>query len=90
MPLSYLTIAQFCEFHGCSTVVIEEFIEHGIFEAHYDDDVLLIPYQEVPRLEKALRIHLDLGVNAVGIDIILNLLSRLEEREFDPAEGEVI
>lgn len=90
MPLSYLTISQFCDFHGCSTVIIEEFIEHGIFEAHYENDVILIPHPEVSRLERALRIHLDLGVNVAGIDIILNLLSRLEEREFDRTEGEVI
>lgn len=82
MSLSYLTISQFCEFHGCSTVIIEDFIEHGVFEAHYENDLVLIPFPEVPRLERALRIHLDLGVNAVGIDIILNLLSQLEEQRY--------
>lgn len=82
MSISYLTIPQFCAFHGCKTIIIEEFMEHGIFEAHYENDVVLIPSPEVPRLERALRIHLDLGVNAVGIDIILNLLGRLEEQRF--------
>lgn len=86
MPLSYLTVSQFCEFHGCNTIIIEEFMEHGIFEAHYEKDLVLIPYPEVPRLERALRLHLDLGVNAVGIDIILNLLEQLEERRFQILE----
>jgi hypothetical protein len=62
-------------------------MEHGIFEAHYENDVVLIPSPEVPRLERALRIHLDLGVNVVGIDIILNLLSQLEEQRFNTIEG---
>lgn len=87
MSLSYLTITQFCDFHGCSITIIEEFIEHGIFEAQYENDVILIPYLELSRLEQALRIHLDLGVNTIGVDIILNLLDQLEGRQL-VSEGE--
>lgn len=87
MSSAYLTITQFCDFHGCRTTIIEEFIEHGIFEVHYENEVPLIPYPELPRLERALRIHLDLGVNTVGIDIILNLLGQLEARLFETIEG---
>ncbi|NJC25593.1 chaperone modulator CbpM [Neolewinella antarctica] len=86
MSLSHLTVAQFCDFHGCSTVIIEEFAEQGIFETHYENGLVLIPYSEISRLERALRIHLDLGVNAVGIDIILNLLEQLDARRFDRIE----
>lgn len=78
MSLSHLTITQFCDFHECSITIIEEFIEHGILEAQYENDMVLIPSPQLPRLERALRIHLDLGVNTVGIDIILNLLDQLE------------
>jgi hypothetical protein len=87
MSLSYLTITQFCDFHECKITIIEEFIEHGIFEAQYENDVVLIPYPELPRLERALRIYLDLGVNTVGIDIILNLLDQLEAQRLG-ADGE--
>ena len=78
MATTYLTIQQFCSFHQCETVIIEEFLEHDIIEAQYENDVCIIPPPQVPRLERALRLHLDLGVNAAGIDIILNLLDRLE------------
>jgi len=33
-----------------------------------------------------MRLHLDLGVNAAGIDIILNLLDRLEDPWFAAIE----
>lgn len=78
MATTYITIQQFCTFHQCETVIIEEFLEHGIFTAHQREEIITIPEPEVPRLERALRLYQDLGVNAAGIDIILNLLDRLE------------
>ncbi|WP_020569675.1 chaperone modulator CbpM [Neolewinella persica] len=82
MPITYVTIQQFCTFHQCDTVIIEEFLEHGIVKVHLQNDLVVIPEPEVPRLERAYRLHADLGVNAAGIDIILNLLDRLEGERF--------
>ena len=76
--VTYVTVQQFCAFHQCETVIIEEFIEHGICEAHVRGEIMVIPEPQVPRIERALRLYLDLGVNVPGIDIILNLLDRLE------------
>lgn len=76
--VAYLTIQQFCAYHECDAVIVEEFLDHGIFEAQRRNDIVVIPEPEVPRLERALRLHLDLGVNAAGIDVILHLLDRLE------------
>lgn len=79
--VQYISIQQFCDFHGCETVIIEEFLEYGIFAASRpEEDIILIPSPALPRLERALRLHQELGVNAAGIDIILNLLDRLEDR----------
>lgn len=76
--LTYISVQQFCSFHGCDTIIVEEFIEHGIVQVAQTDDAPVIPVTDVPRAERALRLHRDLGVNAAGIDIILNLLDRLE------------
>lgn len=78
--VAYVTLQQFCAFHQCDVVVVEEFIDHGICQARTQDAITVIPEPEVPRLERALRLYLDLGVNAAGIDIILNLLDRLNDR----------
>jgi hypothetical protein len=86
MPITYITIQQFCTFHQCDTVIIEELLEHGIVEARYENETRIIPQPQVRRLERALRLHLDLGVNAAGIDIILNLLDRLDVKRFDVIE----
>jgi hypothetical protein len=86
MPTTYITIQQFCTFHQCDTVLIEEFLEYGIVDTHLQNDLVVIPEPEVPRLERAYRLYADLGVNAAGIDIILNLLDRLEEGRFTTIE----
>ena len=79
--VAYITVQQFCTFHQCETVIIEEFLDHGIFEVQQrQHDIILIPETEVPRIERALRLRNDLGVNAPGIDIILRLLDRIEGR----------
>lgn len=86
MSTTYITIQQFCTFHQCETVVIQEFIDHGIFHVQHQNDIIVIPEPELPRLERAYRLYNDLGVNAAGIDIILNLLDRLEGEKFSTVE----
>lgn len=86
MSTKYITIQQFCSFHQCETVIVEEFLEHGIFTAQHREEIIVIPEPEVPRLERALRLRQDLGVNIAGIDIILNLLDRLEGSKFTAIE----
>lgn len=80
MPgVAYITIQQFCAFHHCETVVIEEFIDHGIIHISEDQGAItVIPEDQLPRLERAVRLYQDLGVNAAGIDVILNLLERMQ------------
>ena len=76
--VAYITIQQFCAFHRCETVVLEEFIDFGIFEVQRNKEIVLIPEDQVPRIERALRLRDELGVNAPGIDIILRLVERIE------------
>ena len=84
--VAYITIQQFCSFHRCETVIIEEFIDHGIIDPVDHGGIRTIPEPAVPRIERALRLYHDLGVNPAGIDIILNLLDRLEGERFTAIE----
>ncbi len=84
--VAYITIQQFCAFHRCETVIIQEFIDHGIIDPVDHGGISVIPEPEVPRIECALRLHQELGVNSAGIDIILNLLDRLEGRRLSDVE----
>ena len=81
MSVSYVTVQQFCAFHRVETVVIEEFIDHGILEIEADQGAItVIPENQLPRLECALRLRNDLGINSPGIDVILRLLERIHGR----------
>jgi len=83
MTTSYITVQQFCQYYDCEIIIVRELIDHGICRVQQDREIQLIAEPDIPRLERALRLHLDLGVNAAGIDIILNLLDRLHP----PQEG---
>jgi chaperone modulatory protein CbpM len=72
-----ISIEEFCRHHDCETIIIEEFVEYGIFSPASSPQPN-IPIHLLARVERALRLREDLGVNAAGIDIILNLLDRLE------------
>ncbi|OAV42581.1 chaperone modulator CbpM [Lewinella sp. 4G2] len=78
--VSYITVQQFCAFHQCEVIILNEFVDHGIFELQTQGEAQVIPEPQLPRIERALRLYRDLGVNAAGIDIILGLLDRLEGR----------
>lgn len=79
-PYTVISIEEFCCHHGCETVIIEEFVEYGIFTPAPDYSQPHIPVQHLARVERALRLYRDLGVNSAGIDIILNLLDQLDNR----------
>lgn len=79
--VAYVTVQQFCAFHNCETVLVEELLDYDIVAVQRRNNIVVIPEPEVPRLERALRLHVDLGVNAPGVDIILTLLDRLDRAE---------
>ncbi len=82
MSATYITIQQFCAFHQVDVIVIEEFIDYGILEVTSGQEgIVAIPETQLPRLERALRLREELGINAPGIDVILRLLDRLHNRD---------
>ncbi|PHI20173.1 hypothetical protein CEQ90_09495 [Lewinellaceae bacterium SD302] len=85
MATEYLTIRQISSFHRCEETLIVELIECGVCQSsNVAEDVTTIKASDLPRLEKALRIYEELGVNPAGIHIILNLLDRIEQLSAGP------
>ena len=79
--MHYITLQQFCTFHRVEPVLIHEFIDYGIIELPVEErEVTVIPESQIPRIERALRLHNELEVNSAGIHIILRLLDQLESR----------
>lgn len=75
---NYITVKDFCFSHGISTQFMFELHEFGLIEVITKGNVEYILYEELPNVEKILRLHADLNINLEGIAVIRELLDRIE------------
>jgi hypothetical protein len=75
---NYIAVKDFCFSHGITTQFIIELYEFGLIEVITKKDGDYILYEELPRVEKILRLHADLNINLEGIAVIRELLDRIE------------
>ena len=75
---NYIAVKDFCFSHGISTQFMFELYEFGLIEVITKKDGDYILYEELPRVEKILRLHADLNINLEGIAVIRELLDRIE------------
>jgi hypothetical protein len=71
-------VEQFCTHHNVEVSFISSLHEMGLIEIVVVEKADYLAYQELGTLEKMIRLHQELGVNLEGIDVISNLLNRIE------------
>lgn len=73
-----IQIKQFCVYHEIENTFITELHNYGLIKIIIlEEDEYLQP-EQLPAVEKMIRLHYDLKVNLEGIDIIANLLDKIE------------
>jgi len=70
---------EFCASHQLEISFIHSLKDHGMIETVFVDQALCIYAEELPRLEQIVRLHRDLEINLEGIEVINDLLERIEE-----------
>ena len=75
-----ISIKEFCDCHNVEDTYIFELQEFGFFTIEKKAYLL---ERELPKVEKIIRFNRDLKINLEGIDVILNLLERVEKQEED-------
>ncbi|MGB5434733.1 MAG: chaperone modulator CbpM [Maribacter sp.] len=75
--IKYIAVKDFCFSHGINTRFIIELQEYGLIEVITKEDVEYIQYDELPNVEKIVRLHADLNINLEGIAVIHELLDRI-------------
>lgn len=73
-----IPITLFCTTYRVDVTVIDSLEESGLIEITLREHQRFVAQAEVSRLEKILRLHEDLGINAEGIEAIEHLLARME------------
>ena len=67
---------------GVHPDLIERFVYLGLIDpVGGDEDRLLFPLEVVPLVRKIIRLRNHLGINYVGIGLVLELMNRIEKLE---------
>lgn len=77
----YILIDVICEQYPVANNFIYEVCDSGLVELTIIEQSNYIHENEVSRLEKIIRLNQDLDINLAGIEVVMNLLQRIEELE---------
>ena len=72
-----VSLHQFCEFHEIENTLVLALNEHDLIEIFIVDGESYIHTDSIQLLEKIIRLHHDLSINFEGIDVIVQLIDKI-------------
>lgn len=73
-----ISLKQFCEHHAIEETFIFSLNENDIIKVITINENSYIHLDSLEKTEKIIRLHLDLSINIEGIDVIIQLLDKIE------------
>jgi len=73
-----LKLEKFCELYEVPTSFVDSLNQFELIRLTTIDDEMYIENEELPIIEKYIRLHYDLDINMEGLDVINNLLRKME------------
>lgn len=73
-----IQIKQFCRYHEIENTFITELNNYGLVEIIIQEEDEYLQPEQLPAIEKMIRMHYDLKINLEGIDAIYHLLNKIE------------
>ena len=73
-----IQIKQFCVYHEIENTFITELHNYGLVEIIIQEEDEYLQPEQLPAIEKMIRMHYDLKINLEGIDAIYHLLNKIE------------
>lgn len=74
-----ISATEFCAIHNVEVSFIQSLEETGLIEIQTIEETGFIPVNQLPELERMVRLHNELDINVEGIDTINHLLNRIVE-----------
>lgn len=56
----------------------DDLVDYGLLTVHIEDDIHYLMYEDLPDLEKFANWHYDLEINLPGLEVIHNMLKKLD------------
>ncbi|WP_416442420.1 chaperone modulator CbpM [Leeuwenhoekiella sp. A16] len=78
MTTSYnIKVSTFCNSHGIATSLLDSLVEYELVHIEVIESEPYLAQEELPKVEKLIRLHQDMGINPEGIQAIDHLLNRV-------------
>jgi len=74
----YIPVLELCEQYRIEHTLVTELHEKGVLEVVTISQTRCLHHDSIPVFEKIMRIHKELEINIEGVDVILNLLDKIE------------
>ncbi|MES2649596.1 MAG: chaperone modulator CbpM [Bacteroidota bacterium] len=71
----------FCLNYKIDYNFLQKLHDYGVIETSNDQEEIVIPEEQLPILEKMVRLHVDMDINAEGIETIYFLLQKIEKMQ---------
>jgi len=81
MTKQLISIHKICETYQIPESFFEELTAFDLLPVHRETQEPMIEENQLPQVEKLMRLHFDLHINMEGIDVIINLLNQIEQMQ---------
>lgn len=83
---NFIAVSHLCAHHTVKLSFFIELNEIGLIEIKTIEESHYIHEDTIADVEKMIRLHLDLNLNIEGIDVVFNLLNRVDNLEIEVNE----
>ncbi|WP_460977804.1 chaperone modulator CbpM [Spirosoma knui] len=73
-----IPVSEFCLYHQVDVTFIDVLEQRGLIQITVIEQVAYVQPDELPRLEQLVRLHQDLAIHADDLDVVSDLLKRIE------------
>lgn len=78
MENEQIALEEFCSFYDVEISFIQKLNESGLISVHSVKKTSYLSIDEMPKVEKFIRLHYDLEINLPGLETIDHLLQKVE------------
>ena len=76
-----ISVTEFCRHHKIEVTFVQALQENKLIELVVVRDEIFVHPDQLPRLEKMVRLYYDLDINLEGIEVINQLLERIDNMQ---------
>ena len=84
-PNHLIPVREFCVHNHVEITFIQFLAQQGLVDTVAIEQAVYIQPEQLPRLEKFVRLHQDLSIHPDDLDVVNNLLDRMEDLQHEVA-----